>query len=229
MPAKQKRKASGSTTTPDAAAGKSKTIQVHVREGETQDRAVAGMLGRGLVPNAATTVTFLGSQYGELSLMDMARELREQGEVVNRGDMSASERMLTAQSVTLNAMFAELARRAALNMGQHLGATETYLRLALKAQAQSRATVETLHLMKNPRPVAYVQQANIANGPQQINNAPQDNGAAATPGRGENAVRPNELSGAGDGLLANTRTPRPPERAHQGLEAVGVVNRPEND
>jgi transposase InsO family protein len=44
------------------------------------------------------------------------------------------------------------------------------MRLALKAQSQCRATVEALAEMKNPKPVAYVQQANIANGPQQVNN-----------------------------------------------------------
>jgi hypothetical protein len=36
----------------------------------------------------------------------------------------------------------------------------TYLRLGLKAQSQCRATLETLAAIKNPRPVAFVQQAN---------------------------------------------------------------------
>ena len=42
--------------------------------------------------------------------------------------------------------------------------------LALKAQAQCRATLEALAEIKNPRPVSFVKQANIANGPQQVNN-----------------------------------------------------------
>jgi hypothetical protein len=46
--------------------------------------------------------------------------------------------------------------------------TEVRLRLALKAQTQCRATVETLATMKNP--VVFAKQANIAHGPQQINN-----------------------------------------------------------
>ena len=53
---------------------------------------------------------------------------------------------------------------------EYLPAAETYLRLALKAQAQCRATVEALAEIKNPRPVAFVKQANIAQGPQQVNN-----------------------------------------------------------
>jgi hypothetical protein len=50
-----------------------------------------------------------------------------------------------------------------------MGACETYLRLALKAQSQCRATLETLAAIRNPQPVAFVRQANIAHGPQQLN------------------------------------------------------------
>ena len=78
--------------------------------------------------------------------------------------------MLFTQSLTLQATFTALSRRAAANSGEHMGATDTYLRLALKAQGQCRATLETLANIKNPRPVAFVKQANITNGPQQINN-----------------------------------------------------------
>ena len=41
-------------------------------------------------------------------------------------------------------------------MGTYLATTESYLRLALKAQAQSRATVKALAEMKNPHPVSFV-------------------------------------------------------------------------
>jgi hypothetical protein len=51
--------------------------------------------------------------------------------------------MLTVQAITLDRVFTELTRRAALNMG-NLDATDRCLRLAMKAQAQSRATVESL-------------------------------------------------------------------------------------
>ena len=74
-----------------------------------------------------------------MSLTELVASLRDQGEAVNRGDLAAAERMLSAQAVALNAVFSEMARRAALNMGTNLGATEAYMRLALKAQSQSRA------------------------------------------------------------------------------------------
>src|SRR6202041_2450779 len=86
------------------------------------------------------------------------------------GNLAGLEETLTAQAVALDAIFNEMARRASANMGEYLSPTETYLRLGLKAQAQCRATLQTLFEMKNPQPVAFVKQANIANGPQQVNN-----------------------------------------------------------
>lgn len=63
---------------------------------------------------------------------------------------------------------------------------ETLLRLALKAQTQCRATLETLAAIKNP-PVIFAKQANIANGQQQINNVSPATHA------GENENQQNEL------------------------------------
>jgi hypothetical protein len=40
---------------------------------------------------------------------------------------------------------------------------------ALRAQSQCRTTLETLAAIKNP-PIVYARQANIAQGPQQVNN-----------------------------------------------------------
>jgi hypothetical protein len=47
---------------------------------------------------------------------------------VKSGDMSDMEATLIAQAVALDTVFNELARRAALNMGEHMTATETYRR-----------------------------------------------------------------------------------------------------
>ena len=49
--------------------------------------------------------------------------LREKGDAVNRGEM------LCAQAVAFNAISSELARRAALSMGEYVNATDTYMRL----------------------------------------------------------------------------------------------------
>lgn len=58
---------------------------------------------------------------------------------------------------------------------QHI---EGFMRLALRAQSQSRATLETLAAIRNP-PIVYARQANVTTGPQQINNG------AAAPSRAQ--------------------------------------------
>ncbi|MNL67048.1 hypothetical protein D3C87_1916020 [compost metagenome] len=50
---------------------------------------------------------------------------------------------------------------------------ESYMRLALKAQNQARATLQTLGELKNPKQVAFVKQANIGN-QVQVNNGIQE-------------------------------------------------------
>ncbi len=73
------------------------------------------------------------------------------GDQAAAGDMAFASRMLASQAVTLDTMFTELARRAAMNMGEYLNAAERYARLALKAQSNSRATLEALAKLHQPR------------------------------------------------------------------------------
>jgi len=74
-----------------------------------------------------------------------------------------------AQAYTLDALFTNLVRRAQPNMDAgYLTAVETFMKLALRAQHQCRATLETLSAIKNP-PVVFARQANIAQN-QQVNN-----------------------------------------------------------
>lgn len=47
---------------------------------------------------------------------------------------------------------------------------QTVMKLALKAQNQSRATLHTLMQRHQPKQTAFIKQANIAHGHQQVNN-----------------------------------------------------------
>jgi hypothetical protein len=67
------------------------------------------------------------------------------------GDLTTASRILTAQAITLDAMFTELARRSGNNLGQHFDACERYARLALKAQSSCRSTLEALARLHQPR------------------------------------------------------------------------------
>jgi hypothetical protein len=184
-----------------------------------------------LVTNASTAIRFLQAEHSDLSLMEFARELRDQGRAINRGDLAVPERMLNAQAVALNAMFGELARRAAMNMGEYLGASETYMRLALKAQSQCRATVETLAEMKNPHGVAFVKQANIAHGPQQVNNggtAPVSSPGAAASCARDSKSEPSKLLEHQDGEWLDPRAQSETGRTDTDMAAVGALNGPAN-
>ena len=103
----------------------------------------------------------------EDDLQGIADGLGEQTVKVQDGDMRPIEGMLYRQAKTLETMFTSLARRAANNDG--LKQFQVNLTLALKAQSQCRSTLEALAEIKNPRPVSFVKQANISNGPQQVN------------------------------------------------------------
>lgn len=110
------------------------------------------------------------SQWGELDLISLSAELSNQASSVSEGSLRGCEEMLISQAHTLQAIFNNLAVRAAGS--DDLTKMEAFLRLAMKAQGQCRATIKAIGDLKNPQPVAFVRQANIANGPQQINNGP---------------------------------------------------------
>jgi hypothetical protein len=121
-----------------------------------------------------------------------------------------------------------MSHRAQINMGEHLDATDRYMRLALKAQSQCRATLETLAAIKNP-PTVFARQANIAQGPQQVNNTVSLIGGDAQPlaRAGNQESEPNKLLEAhGERLdLGATSTAG---AGDQALAAVGARHRPAN-
>ncbi len=109
-----------------------------------------------------------GGYDADLDLPGLLATLREQGEAVNAGNLAQAEAMLMNQATALQTVFARLVERG---MGcTEIPAFEVNLRMGLRAQAQCRATLETLAAIKNPASVAFVRQANIAHGPQQVNN-----------------------------------------------------------
>lgn len=185
-------------------------------------KKVSTLNADGVLPLAQTAEMFSRGLAGEdTDMMATFDRMLEVGVAVNGGSLATAERMLYAQASTLNTMFAELTRRAAANMGQHLDAMETYLRLALKAQSQSRATVQTLAEMKQPRAIAFVKQANIAH-QQQVNN-----GAQVAPAR-ETTKPANELLEDGRHEQQQRMVPgaqAAPARGDTEVETVGAINR----
>jgi len=179
-----------------------------------------------VLANTETTGVFARGTAGELDLTEAFAVMAEKTSAVQAGNLAELEEALTSQAVALNAIFNEMARRAALNMGEYINATEVCLRLALKAQGQCRATIQTLSEMKNPQPVAFVKQANIANGPQQVNNGVA---AAGSPSRAEIPANPsNELLGLDHEQRLDTGPAGAAGGAHSEMATLDAVDRSED-
>ena len=150
----------------------------------------------------------------EIDVPGLLATLRGHGTAVNAGDLSRAEAMLMNQADALQAIFVNLTERGLRR--EYLVHMEAFMRLALKAQSQCRATLQTLAEVKNP-PVVYARQANVTTGPQQINN-----GVDPTRAR-ENRNTPNQLLGAKNELRQDTRASGSAVKDGPPLEAVGAI------
>ena len=98
----------------------------------------------------------------------LVKHLYDQSKAVKAGDLSQIEDMLTAQATSLQSLFTCLVERG-FNQS-FVNNFELMMKLALRAQSQCRATLETLASIKNPPVRINAGQANVSNGPQQVNN-----------------------------------------------------------
>jgi hypothetical protein len=213
----------GGTPGPGAEGNAGTTPARHQKD-QPSAQTIAELALSSAVPCAITAKQFVDPiAGGGLDLPSCVGVVRDAAKAVQAGDLSGLEATLTAQAIALDAIFNEMARRAAVNMGEHLGATETYLRLGLKAQAQCRATAQTLFEMKNPQPIAFVKQANISNGPQQVNNGVQAPSCVEI-----SADQSNELLGLNHEQRLDIGATGAPGGAHRGLETVGAILRTED-
>ena len=127
-------------------------------DGKSRERQIAELVLTSAVVNANTATTVGEGSFGEIDLTEALSIMGELASKVKDGDLTSLEDTLTVQAKTLDVMFNELARRAALNMRERLSACETCLRMALKAQTQCRATIETLAEVKYPKAATFVRQ-----------------------------------------------------------------------
>ncbi|MFN8693439.1 MAG: hypothetical protein ACK5XX_03440 [Holosporales bacterium] len=212
---------------------KTRKIEVVETAEKSQDAIIAELAMDGIANSATLTVDFSKTTFGELSLTHCISELNKKAKNVHKGNLQDAETLLTAQAFALDAIFTSIARRAQLNMGQYLDAADRYMRLALKAQGQCRATLETLANIKNP-PVVVARQANISNGPQQVNNTlNKTEGSFQTSTRthtGAENSKPvqNELleDKSHDKERVDFGTPQATGRGDPAVATVGKIHRP---
>ena len=132
-------------------------IETSRLQGETVRQAIARTYtGPSLRHGIVAAQMFGGIGHGldeadKPGIVEYAGEIKARSDRLGTGDLALASELLASQAITLDAMFAELASRAARNMGQYLDASERYARMALKAQANSRAALEALAKLHQPR------------------------------------------------------------------------------
>jgi hypothetical protein len=182
-----------SKTKDKPAATNSKILQVKVTAGRTEAQAVAAAAASPSINAAIVMDAYQGNLAGEVNLMALIESLQEATDKTKAGDLSNLEAMLIGQATALQTMFTSLAKRASHQ--EYLTQYGVYMTLALKAQAQSRATISALVDLKYPKQAAtFVKQANMTTGPQQVNNgAFPDKIAQAHASAGDFETAPNKV------------------------------------
>ncbi|GGZ21586.1 hypothetical protein [Asticcacaulis endophyticus] len=130
-------------------------ILVEPSKDETEGEAVARAILRPGIRHGDVASSFgskiMGKGVTLPEIGDYTHYVNQVSKSAIEGDLTFASRTLAAQALTLDNMFTEFARRAAMNLGEYINAAETYARLALKAQANSRATLEALAKLHQPR------------------------------------------------------------------------------
>ncbi len=144
------------------------TLSIAKDKAKTKDRQFAEVILTSTNINTVTAVNYVSNAIsGEINMTDAVAVMKDKVATVNNGNMQELEGTLTAQIVSLDTVFNSLALKS--RDSDTMPKMESYLRLALKAQAQCARSIEVLANIKNP-PIVYAKQANIANGNQQVNN-----------------------------------------------------------
>jgi hypothetical protein len=185
------------------------------RRDETEEQANARTLVESDL-NTAMTLERLRPSALSVDIVPLMEALAAQSAAVKAGE-EKGERVLADQAAVLDALFNNLTRRAMANVDAgYVESGERFLRLAFKAQSQCRMNWEAIGEIRNPRQVAFVRadQANVACGPQQVNNA----------GAREKLIPPTELNGAADEQAMDAGSTTPAIGANQTVAALGALD-----
>jgi hypothetical protein len=189
---------------------KKQVLTLSMGKNQTKEQALAEFNSKSVFLSAAVKESFDIGVGDEFSFQATMQVLEKTIAQIQSGDLSKIEEMYISQAVALEAMFASLARRAKAQ--DKLLQYEAHMRLALKAQNQSRATLQALVQLKQPSQTTFVKQANIAQGHQQVNNLAE-----------KNITPQNELLEGSYAELDTGTTPTP-TGIDTTLETVGKVH-----
>ena len=132
-------------------------VTIHAKAGELPEQTSARLmlapyLRHGVIADAlADKMIGKDKLPGAPRFDDYGVALKKQTAYYADGNLRQASAMLAAQAVSLDAIFTEYARRSINNCGQYIDASERYMRIALKAQANSRQAIEALAKLHSPR------------------------------------------------------------------------------
>jgi len=135
-------------------AGKGNELAVEKRADEKIGRTLARITLDPQARNANLAMSFGSNMFGDRLKPDIAESTAVLAEEIQRalkGDLSLASRIYTSQAISLDALFTDMATRSGNNMIQYPDAADRYMRLALKAQAACRSTLEALARLHQPR------------------------------------------------------------------------------
>lgn len=137
---------------------------------ESRKKSLATLCVSGVAGSAAVLERFSENSFGKTGFAACFDAMNEAVRDTANGKFTRQELLLASQAHALDSMFTTLALKAQSNMNAgYINATETYLKLAMKAQNQCRTTLQTLADMKHPHHVQNFHQHNSAHN-QQVNN-----------------------------------------------------------
>lgn len=194
-------------------------------EGKTEQQAMARAAIDPAVNSMAVVKDFCMLPQEQVHNTELMAEIMKECQRVKGGDLGGIEAMLTAQAYSLDSIFQNLALRSKRNMGEYTKTADLYMKLALRAQSQCRATAEALALLKNPQP--YIRQANIGQAVQVNNGQAADfRSNTRTPAQArEISPQTNELISGGQHAAVDYRGASKAGRADPQMAALEAGNR----
>ena len=151
---------------------KEDVYQETVTESFVNDHSSSACMG---ISQLYKNVTFNNGETTKVTGLDshvLAKAIKKQEVLLKAGDLTSLENMLLSQSHTLNAIFTMMV--TSMGSAKYLANLETYGRIALKAQNQTRQTASTLAEIKGIKKTTFIHQLNKANN-QQVNNGAGEN------------------------------------------------------
>ena len=201
---------------------KNKEMVATFPDASERDKAVA-KLALHPCSNAAAVIEKYATPFGAQDIGALVDGLAVTVKQVNNGDLGRAEAMLMTQAEALQSIFMNFSRRTLVQ--EYQKNLESFFRMAMKAQNQCRMTLETLATIKNP-PIVYAKQANIAHGPQQVNNG-QDFATSTRAGAhaGNSEIQTNELLEAQPYEPMDTRAPSTTSGTDSAMATMGTIDR----